>query len=395
MNSRTGPVLLTVLATSLSSGLPYAAITPARAVTANLSPSQPTVVRVPRGGQVTLPLEGVTRVLPQDDDVARGSFLNGKAVIEGLTVGETEVEIYQKNNKRQTLIVQVQDGIQTNAPKPLTTGGTGDGSTIPALPITPVTNETAPTTTVVPAAPVLVVPDPASQPAAPQTTPAQPAAQTQVTSPNQTDTTQTAPSASNLDVSLGVTPAEDNPAQALFTITYANKGTQPGQNVKLRYALDDLVSYVANSATGDARYDASARELVWNIGTLAANSTNKVSFRVQPIESGPTTFYSVATIEDGVSGIAKSSNTIKYYTNAAPLLTVFALPDRFLAGRNAPVLVDVKGVDMQGVVDRLQKMGIIHGDQPGVFHPGRSTTRAEYAVMTLNGLNLRDLRVLY
>jgi hypothetical protein len=73
-------------------------------------------------------------------------------------------------------------------------------------------------------------------------------------------------------------------------------------------------------------------------------------------------------------------------------LTVFAIPDRFLASRNTNVLVDVRGIEYQNAIDRLQRIGIVNGAGPNVFYPNRATQRAEYAVMTLNGLNLKDLR---
>ncbi|RYG40484.1 S-layer homology domain-containing protein, partial [bacterium] len=64
----------------------------------------------------------------------------------------------------------------------------------------------------------------------------------------------------------------------------------------------------------------------------------------------------------------------------------------FLAGKSGPVLVDVKGIEPQSAVDRLQNLGVVTGRARGMFYPAASTQRAEYAVMTLNGLNLRDLR---
>jgi hypothetical protein len=200
------------------------------------------------------------------------------------------------------------------------------------------------------------------------------------------------PGRSNLAVSLRVSPVEENPSQALFTITYANRGTTPVRGVVIRSAIDDVVSYVTGSGTSGARYDAAARELVWNIGTLEAGSpAQSVSFRVKPIESGPATFFAVATIEDA-SGVPVSSNAIKYSTSPTPLLTVFALPDRFLAGRNTPVHADVRGAEYQQAIDRLATMGVLDGREVGIFEPAARTQRAEYAVMTLRGLNLKDLR---
>src|SRR5690606_30415770 len=44
-------------------------------------------LRVTRGGQITLPLNNVTKILPDDEEIARGRFIGGRAVIEGVTTG--------------------------------------------------------------------------------------------------------------------------------------------------------------------------------------------------------------------------------------------------------------------------------------------------------------------
>ncbi|MBV9866299.1 MAG: S-layer homology domain-containing protein [Abitibacteriaceae bacterium] len=370
MKKKRGFNLLKVFSTTLLITAPLVRVAPAHAGANNAG--IPSVVRIPRGGRITLPLEDVTRVVPDDDDIARGSFVNGKAVLEGVTNGDTQVEVYQKNNQRRLLTVRVQEASDI----------TGDTAQTQAV-------GTQESTTTAPIPNLPAAPDASGGPSF--TGASGGTSATNQVQPTSASITPANPRTSSLFVSLGVNAAEDNPSQALFTVTFGNKGNDSTQNVKVHYALDDMVSYVPNSATGDAHYDAAARELVWNVGVLAPNSTNqKVSFRVQPIDK-PATFYSVATIEDA-TGVSVSSNTIKYFPSVAPLMTVFALPDRFLAGRNAPVLVDVKGVEFQTAIDRLQKMGVISGVQPGIFQPARSTQRAEYAVMTLNGLNIRDLR---
>ena len=68
------------------------------------------------------------------------------------------------------------------------------------------------------------------------------------------------------------------------------------------------------------------------------------------------------------------------------------MPDRFLASKNGPILSDVKGIEFQTAVDRLKVLGVVDGRPGNRFYPASPTQRAEYAVMTLNGLNLRDLR---
>jgi hypothetical protein len=200
------------------------------------------------------------------------------------------------------------------------------------------------------------------------------------------------PGRAGLFASLRVSPAEDNPSQALVTITYGNRGSVAARDVKLRSALDDVVSYVKGSGTGNPTYDASTRELAWSVGTLDNDSGGStVSYRVEPIERGPATFYAVATIED-VAGVPISSNAVKYGFAATPLLTVFAIPDRFMASRNVSPLVDVRGAEYQSAIERLLRMGIVNGAAQSLFRPNQATKRGEYAVMTLNGLNLKDLR---
>lgn len=307
------------------------------------------VVKVQRGSKWMLPYDGITRIVPADDDIARGSYSQGKPVIEGVTNGTTTVELYQGDNKRHLLAVQVGD----EAPK------------------LPDTNEPAATIE----APVTLA-----------------ATDKSATLPQNNAAATVAAGRSNLAISLRYAPAEDNPSQAVFTITYSNRSSSPAEGVVIRSALDDVVSYVTGSATGGGRYDASARELVWNIGNVEAGASGKtVSFRVSPVETGAVTYYSVATVEDA-TGVSVTSNPLKVGTTATPLLTVFALPDRFMAGRNAPILVDVRGVDFQNAVDRLQKLNVLHGREPGRYFPNEATQRAEYAVMTLRGLNLKDLR---
>jgi len=340
-----------------------------------------TTLRVSRGEKIALPVQGVTRVIAEDDDIARGVYINGKAAIEGVTTGTTQVEVHLGAVERRLFAVQVEEPGKAIAPPPS------------ALATTP-----APTAPTIAAAPVkLAVPAAVTPaPAQPAPAPAQPttiaATLPPVTSPGSGSITPAVAPRSNLGIELRVQPVEDNPLQALFTITYANRGTSAAQGVKVHYALDDLVSYVTNSATNNGQYDAAARELVWNIGTLPpASAQQSVSFRVEPIDRKPVTFYSVATIDDA-SDVSVASNNIRYSTAPTPLLTVFALPDRILAGRNAPVLVDVQGAEMQVAIDRIQKLGIVSGRAPGLFYPNAATHRVEYTVMTLNGLNLHDLR---
>jgi hypothetical protein len=303
-------------------------------------------LRVTRGEKITIPLSNVTRIVPADEEVARGRFEDGQAVLEGVAPGTTLVAVQQGSGANAILRqyeLEVLDG-------PVPAGTTP----VPVL-ATPVPTET-------PAATPAIVPD-----------------ATEATAPK-------------LTASLNVAPAEDNPSQALFIITYGNAGGTETSGVVLRYALDDMVSYVTNSATDGGVYDAAKRELSWNIGNMAANETGKtVSFRVAPLEPSGEKFFSAATIENS-AGMMSASNTIEYTFGPTPLLTVFALPDRIIQGRTAPTLVDVKGLEYQDAINRLQTMGVIEGERPGIYAPNAKTQRDEYTVMILRGLNLRDLR---
>ncbi len=356
---------------------PVAAILPAPAVLTTAADGT-LVMRVTRGKQVTLPLGGVTRIIPADDDVVRGFFNDGgKAGLEGVTTGTTLVEIYQGEDQRQLVSVQVDEpgtsAAATSAAASATRAASASGAPAPGSTVSPLPSGSP---VVVPSGTPVVVAtgDPtAARPAGP--------------APGMVTADRT-----RLFVSLRVSPVEDNPSQALFTATYGNRSQAPARNAVLRTSLDDVVSYVTGSATGSPRYDAAARELVWNLGTLEPGANGgSVSWRVEPIERSTMRFYTVATIEDS-EGVPVASAPIQYSTTSTSLLTVFALPDRFLAGRAAPVLVDVQGAEYETAIDRLQKMGIVSGTGPGRYGPSKATKRAEYAVMTLNGLNLKDLR---
>jgi uncharacterized repeat protein (TIGR01451 family) len=300
------------------------------------------------GERVTLEFPNVTRIITDDDEVARAFFQGGNAILEGASTGSTTIEVYQASGTPKVLTVQVEN---TLAATPEISG--------------------APTT------------DPA---------PAEQSSVTAIEPLPETPSGSITPSRSGLDVSVSVAPARGNASQADFTITYGNLGPNAAKNVIIRFPLDEQVSLVTGSASDGARYDAALREVSWNIGELPAGQMGqKLTLRVAPIENRPTSFEGVATIEDGV-GTSVASQPAPYSTTTTPLLTVFALPDRFLAGKTGPVLVDVKGIEPQSAVDRLQNLGVVSGRARGLFYPAASTQRAEYAVMTLNGLNLRDLR---
>ena len=338
------------------------------------APAGTATLRVAPGSRIVIPLPDVTRILPDDHEVARAAFENGKAVLEGVNKGKTFVEVYQANNKRTLFAVQVETGALTEVKIPV------EPVAVPSAPVvTPVTPAAQPTVII------------ATNPTAPKPVEAAPVTALAPAVPVAPSIVPADAVRSNLAVSLRVAPVEGNPFEAVFTVLYSNRGTTAAQDTKVRFVLSDAISYVTGSAVGGGKYDAAARALTWDIGSLPTDGQVKtVTFRVAPIDK-PQSFYAVATIEDS-SQVVVSSNTITYGFTKSALLTVFALPDRILAGRQGPVLTDVKTPEVQANVDRLQKLGVVSGAGSGMFLPEADTKRAEYAVMTLNGLNLRDLR---
>ena len=298
------------------------------------------VLRVVKGAQVALPVSDVTRFVSANEDIAQARFSNGQAFIEGMMPGMTLIAVQQGTGENAVMRQYEVEVLEASDETTLVT------ETIPVIPpLTPVIET-----------PVLV------------------------------------PELVQLTSSLNVEPSEDNPSQALFTITYGNAGGVDAKGVVIRYALDDMVSYVTNSATGDAKFNAAKRELSWSLSTLPANTIGQtVSFRVAALSPDADRFLSVATIEDS-SNTATASNTLEYSFGATPLSTVFALPDRIIEGRSKAPFVDVKGTEYQAAINRLNAMGVLEGTATGEYNPDAKTKRSEYTVMILRGLNLRDLR---
>ncbi len=331
-------------------------------------------IRITTGERVSLPYLAVSRIIIEDDQVARAFFQNGNAVIEGVGQGTTTVEVYQSDGTPKLLSIQV--GASSSAPDvtPNITAPIQDSM----LPPVPQRVAASPAPALIPApTPLLNLPEPQiSEGSLPD---------------NALSAFPIAPSQSQLGVTLAAAPVSGT-AQAQFTINYSNPSAGAANNAIVRYALDDRVSYVTGSASNGGVYDAARREVAWNLGALQPDASGALTLRVEPIEGGRSlTFDSVATIEDGGFG-AVNSATLTYSTAVTPLLTVFALPDRFLAGQNVAPLTDVRGNEYQMAVERLSQIGIVQGYPNGLYRPTDATQRAEYAVMTLRGLNLRDLR---
>ena len=342
-------------------------------------------IRVETSERVILPYSAVSRIIVEDPEIARAFFQpDGTALVEGLSRGTTTIEVYQSDGTPKLLSIQVGDALAGQKPdfpaNPSLPVPTIPVASVPPAPVAAVTP-----TAIVPALPVLPAPPRIAPPRIAPPRIAQ--AQTAQTAPAFPIT----PSQSQLGVTLAAAPVSGT-AQAQFTINYSNPGNGAATNAIVRYALDDRVSYVTDSASNGGVYDASRREVAWNLGALAPDAAGQLTLRVEPIEGGRSlTFDSVATIEDNGTGPVTSA-TLTYSTAVTPLLTVFALPDRLLAGKNVAPLGDVKGTEYQTAVERLSQIGIVQGYPDGLYRPTDATQRAEYAVMTLRGLNLRDLR---
>jgi hypothetical protein len=179
------------------------------------------------GEKVVLPYANVTRIITDDDEVARAFFQNGSAILEGSSPGSTTVEIYQSSGTPRVLTVQVADAAVA-------------ASNSGATPLTP--------------APVALP-----------------------------ETGSITASRTPLTISLGVAPAPGSASQALVTITYGNPGLSPIQNAEIRFPLDEQIALVTGSASPGARYDAAMREVVWNIGLVPSGKVDqKLTFRVAP-----------------------------------------------------------------------------------------------------------------
>ncbi|BCM91055.1 hypothetical protein IAD21_02919 [Abditibacteriota bacterium] len=323
------------------------------------------------GDVVLLPFSSVTRIITEDDEIARAYFQNGSPVLQGVAVGSTTVEIYQASNSPRVLTISVAakstlpPAVPLPTPEPTPSPFGNNTIEVPAPTPSPQIGDPLPPATGTDIAPL---PDPSS-------------------------TNVIQPSRSSLTVALRAIATPGNPGQATFTISYANRGDNPARGAIVRFALDERVSYVTGSASNAGQYDPAQRDVVWNIGDVPAGFTGgQLALRVEPIERASFSFQSQATIEDASSAGPIGSAQVTYWTTTTPLLTVFAMPDRFLASSAGAKLVDVRGDESQSAVDRLQYLGVVNGREPGRYYPKQATQRAEYAVMTLNGLNLRDLR---
>jgi len=362
------------------------------------------------GEVVLLPFSSVTRIITDDDDVARAFFQNGAPVLQALGTGTTTVEIYQSSGTPRVLSVTVDASKTPSSPRtlpapavtpaPLVTPALAPVPLPQTIPVPEATPSPAPPsglTTTIPAAPDLgsgsggKTPDVAvpeiGDPLLPQTLPTPiPTAQSEAPP--------IVPSSSGLLVQTRVLTAPDDASQAQFFVSFSNRSTSPARGVVVRFPLDARVKLVPGSVTSGGTFDEARRELVWRVGDLDAHSAvQSASFRVVPISRGAFSFASSAIIEDSIGDPPVTSPQVQYSTNTTPLLTVFALPDRFLAGVNRPRFTDVD-YGQSLTVERLKQLDITQGVGQGKFGPTQPTKRAEYAVMTLKGLGLRDLREL-
>ena len=251
------------------------------------------------GDVVLLPFSGVTRIITEDDEIARAYFQNGSPVLQGVAVGVTNVEIYQASNSPRVLTITVASKaapalpfpagtpVPTVTPEPLP----APTSTPEPLPVPTATPESIP----LPAPPGGMGATPPDDgvptgmkpgdPLPPSTTLEPP------TTPDPSTATQISPAHSSLSVALRAAPTNGNAAQTTFYVAYQNPGTVPARGVVVRFALDSRVSYVTDSASNGGQYDPSQREVRWNIGDLPAGFTGgQLSLRVEPIERSAFSF---------------------------------------------------------------------------------------------------------
>jgi len=370
------------------------------------------------GEVVLLPFSSVTRVISGDDDIARAFFQSSSPVIQALGAGTTTVEIYQASDTPRVLTVTVDASKTppsprtpraTPAPNETTLAPPEATATLPLVPpivapVVPATPEPTPAplpTPIAAATPAPLVKNTNTGPSTGTSTipePGDPLPNLPSVGPTPDSGTENVPpivpSSSGLLVQARVATAPDDPAQAQCLVSFSNHSSSPARGVVVRFPVDARVKIVPGSISGGGTLDDAKREVVWRVGDLDAHSAiQTASFRVTPITRGAFSFVSAATIEDGTGGSPTTSAQVPYSTVTTPLLTVFALPDRFLAGVNRPRFTDVD-YGQSLTVERLKQLDILQGTAPGQFGPGLPTRRAEYAVMTLKGLNLRDLREL-
>lgn len=336
------------------------------------------------GDVVILPFLGVTRIITEDDEVARAFFQNGSPVLQALTLGTTTVEIYQATGTPRILTVSVaasQAATPSSPAVPLAPPAALAPTPIPSVaPSMSGQNSTLPRT-----------PDPSSPPV--EATPLGTIPNTTF-QPDPPSNPSIVPAVSGLMVATRVTGASEDPAQAQFFIDFSNASASPARGVLVRFPLDARVKLVPGSVTNGGTYDADKREVVWRVGDVPAHSAiTSASLRVTPVEHNAFTFDAAATIEDATGASPITSSQVRYSTSTTPLLTVFALPDRFLAGASGPRFTDLD-YGQTLTIERLKQLDIVRGVAPGRYAPLQATRRAEYAVMTLKSLNLRDLREL-
>jgi len=362
------------------------------------------------GDVVLLPFSSVTRIITDDDDVARAFFQNGAPVLQALGAGTTTVEIYQSSGTPRVLSITVDASKKAAAPITLPAPSVTPAPLVTPAPTPVPLPQTAPVPDVTPSptplpglnatvppapdsgsgnggkTPDVVAPEP-GDPLLPEALP------TPIPAP-QPEVPPIVPSSSGLLVQTRVVTAPDDPSQAQFFVSFSNRSSSPARGVVVRFPLDARVKLVPGSVTNGGTFDEARREIVWRVGDLDAHSAvQSAAFRVTPVGRGAFSFASSAIIEDSIGDAPVTSPQVQYSTATTPLLTVFALPDRFLAGVNRPRFSDVD-YGQSLTVERLKQLDIVQGVAVGKYGPTQPTKRAEYAVMTLKGLGLRDLREL-
>ncbi|WP_167854876.1 COG1361 S-layer family protein [Mangrovimicrobium sediminis] len=115
----------------------------------------------------------------------------------------------------------------------------------------------------------------------------------------------------------------------VYTITYANTGTDAATNVVLEDALPADTVFV--SATGGGVYAAPTNSVSWSLGTLAAGARDSVTVTLRtavPLADGTVLVNSASIDADQTSPVSAASEPSRVTVSSAPLLLVDLTPSQ-------------------------------------------------------------------
>jgi uncharacterized repeat protein (TIGR01451 family)/fimbrial isopeptide formation D2 family protein len=142
--------------------------------------------------------------------------------------------------------------------------------------------------------------------------------------------------------SVNLTSAPPN-TELTYTISYSNApGVANSTNTVIVDTLPSNVMYVAGSSTGGGAFFSSPARIVWNLGTVAANSGGSVSFKATINGSVPlnTVITNTArlTNNEGTNTTSSVNDTVK----ALPNVVLTKLVNKVTAGPNDTLTYTVK-----------------------------------------------------